>query len=119
MFEAQRDLFAEPGFGGCAFASASAESPTDVVEKAAAGYRSWVRRLFTDLAREAGVPDPEGLARQLHLTYDGASLSARMDHDPSAAVAARTVAEALVDAALGASSPSGTTDASDRAGYGL
>jgi AcrR family transcriptional regulator len=100
VFDAQGELFADPGFRGCAFVSASAESPSDMVEKAAAGYRGWVRDLFTDLAREAGVPDPEGLARQLHLLYDGASLSARMDHDQSAAIAARTAAAALLDAAL-------------------
>jgi hypothetical protein len=71
-----------------------------VVNAATAEYRGWVRGLFTGLAREAGAPDPEGLARQLHLLYDGASLSARMDHDPSAAVAARTAAATLLDAAL-------------------
>jgi hypothetical protein len=80
VFEAQGELFAKPGFSGCAFVSASAESPSDVVEKAA-DYRGWVRDLFSGLAREGGVPDPEGLARQLHLLYDGASLSACMDHD--------------------------------------
>ncbi|HTX28407.1 MAG TPA: TetR/AcrR family transcriptional regulator [Streptosporangiaceae bacterium] len=101
VFDAQGELFAEPGFRGCAFVSASAESPNNVVEQAAAGYRSWVRDLFTGLAREAGAPDPEGLARQLHLLYDGASLSARMDHDPSAGAAARTAAATLLDAALG------------------
>jgi AcrR family transcriptional regulator len=100
VFDAQGELFADPGFRGCAFVSASAESPSDMVEKAAAGYRGWVRDFFTGLAREAGVPDPEGLARQLHLLYDGASLSARMDHDQSAAIAARTAATALLDAAL-------------------
>lgn len=101
VFDAQRELFAEPGFRGCAFVSASAESPSAVVQQAAADYRGWVRELFTGLARDAGVPDPESLARQLHLLYDGASLSARMDHDPSAAVAARAAAAALLDAALG------------------
>ncbi len=102
VFEAQGELFAEPGFRGCAFASASAESPNDLVEQATADYRGWVRGLLTDLAAEAGAPDPGGLARQLHLIYDGASLSARMDHDPSAAVAARAAAAVLLDAALGA-----------------
>jgi AcrR family transcriptional regulator len=101
VFDAQGELFAEPGFRGCAFVSASAESPSDVVEKAAADFRGWLRDLFTGLAREAGAPDAVGLARQLHLLYDGAGLSARMDHDPSAAVAARAAAEALLDAALG------------------
>jgi AcrR family transcriptional regulator len=102
VFEAQAELFAEPGFRGCAFASASAESPSGVVEKATADYRGWVRGLFTDLAREIGVADAEGLARRLHMLYDGASLSARTDHDPSAATAARAAAETLLDAALDA-----------------
>jgi AcrR family transcriptional regulator len=104
VFEAQGELFAEPGFRGCAFASASAESPNGMVEQATADYRGWVRGLLTGLAAEAGVPDPAGLARQLHLIYDGASLSARMDHDPAAAVAARAAAAVLLDAALGAAS---------------
>jgi AcrR family transcriptional regulator len=103
VFDAEGELFAEPGFRGCAFASASAESPSDGVTQAADAYRSWLRGLFTDLAREAGVPNPGRLARQLHLLWDGASLSARMDHDPSAAAAACAAAAVLVDAALQAS----------------
>ena len=55
----------------------------------------------TNLARDCGVTDAESLGRQLHLLHDGASLSARMDRDPSAAVAAREAAETLLDAALG------------------
>jgi hypothetical protein len=38
------------------------------------------------------------------LLYDGAGISAWMDHDPSAAKAARAVAAALVDAAIPAAS---------------
>src|SRR3984885_4484556 len=85
VFEAQGELFASPGFRGCAFVSASAESPGELVEQAASDYRGWVRTLLVDLAREAGAPSPETLGRQLHLLYDGGSLSARMDHDPAAA----------------------------------
>jgi len=100
VFEAQGELFAAPGFRGCAFVSASAESPGELVELAAGEYRGWVRSLLTDLAREAGVAAPETLGRQLHMIYDGASLSARMDHDPAASVTARAAAETLLDAAL-------------------
>jgi AcrR family transcriptional regulator len=102
VFEAQGELFAEPGFRGCAFVSASAESPGEAVSRAADDYRGEVRGLLTGLAREAGAPDPEKLGRQLHMIYDGASLSARMDRDPAAAVAARAAAAALLDAALAA-----------------
>ena len=102
VFEAQGELFADTGFRGCAFVSASAESPGELVEQAADNYRGWVRSLLTDLAREAGVADPETLGRRLHMLYDGASLSARMDHDPAASIAARAAAETLLDAALAA-----------------
>jgi AcrR family transcriptional regulator len=104
VFDAQRALFSEGTYRGCAFVRASAESrPGDLVEQAAADYRGWVRSLFTRLAADAGARDSTGLGRQLQLLYDGSGLSARMDHDPSSAVAARTAAEVLLDAALAAS----------------
>src|SRR6201996_4533842 len=102
VFEGQGELFAQPDYRGCAFARASAEShPGDLVEQAAEAYRRWVRALLTELADRAGVPErparpgvpePEVLARQLHLLYDGSGQSARMDHDPAAAPAARAAA---------------------------
>ena len=101
VFEGQGELFAQPDYRGCAFARASAEShPGDLVEQAAEAYRRWVRALLTELAAQAGVPEPEVLARQLHLLYDGSGQSARMDHDPAAAGAARAAAASLLDAAL-------------------
>jgi AcrR family transcriptional regulator len=100
VFEAQGELFAESGFRGCAFASATSEAHGEQVDQAADSYRAWVRGLLADLAREAGAPDPELLGWQLHMIYDGASQSARMDHDPAASVASRAAAAALLDAAL-------------------
>jgi AcrR family transcriptional regulator len=101
VFDAQGQIFTEPGFNGCAHITASAEAlPGGPVESATDRYRKWVRAMFTDLAREAGVADDEGLARQLHLLYDGAGVSARMDRDPSAATTARAAAAALFDAAV-------------------
>jgi AcrR family transcriptional regulator len=100
VFDAQGQIFTDPDFNGCAHITASAEAqPGSAVECAADRYRQWVRTMFTDLAREAGVVDTEGLARQLHLLYDGAGVSARMDRDPSAATTARAAAAMLFDAA--------------------
>jgi AcrR family transcriptional regulator len=100
VFDAQGQRFTEPGFNGCAHMTASAEARHGgPIESANDRFRQWVRTLFTDLAREAGVADPEDLARQLHLLYDGAGVSARMDRDPSAATTARAAAAALFDAA--------------------
>jgi AcrR family transcriptional regulator len=101
VVESQGDMFARPDFHGCAFASASAEAPRGgLVEQATDSYRGQIRTLFAELAEQAGVPDPTALARQLHLVYDGATQSARMDRDPSVAVVSRATAEALLDAAL-------------------
>ncbi len=101
VFEAQAAGFAAPDFHGCAFISASAEaSPGGLVEKAADNYRAWLRALFTRLGEEAGAADPESLGRQLHLIYDGAAISARMDRDPTAAVTARAAASGLIAMAV-------------------
>jgi hypothetical protein len=99
-FEVQGLSFTEPGFRGCAFVSASADAPPGgIVEQTAADYRAWLHDLFFDLARQAHARDPKLLARQLVLLYDGAGISAWMDHDPGAETAALGVAAALVDAA--------------------
>jgi AcrR family transcriptional regulator len=101
VFEVQGLSFTEPGFRGCAFVSASADAPPGgVVEHAAADYRTWLHELFYDLARQAGAKDAKSLAQQLVLLYDGAGISAWMDRDPSAETAARSIAAALVDAAI-------------------
>jgi AcrR family transcriptional regulator len=106
IFTAQAEFFETPNFHGCAFASASAEArPGSAVEQASDDYRAWIRKLFTDLAAQAGAADPDALGRQLHLLYDGAMLSARMDRDPTAALTARASAAALLDAATKAPDP--------------
>jgi AcrR family transcriptional regulator len=101
VFEGQGELFAGADYRGCAFARASAEShPGDMVERAAEDYRRWVRSLLTELAAQAGATEPEVLARQLHLLYDGSGQSARMDHDPAVAAVARAAAAVLLDTTL-------------------
>jgi AcrR family transcriptional regulator len=103
VFEVLGDLTAEPGFRGCAFYNASAESrPGSVVEKISDQSRAWTRSLFLELAEAAGAVDPMLLARQLVLLYDGASMGARMDRDPGSAATARAAAATLLDAATSA-----------------
>jgi AcrR family transcriptional regulator len=101
VFDVQGLRFAQTGFRGCAFARASAESPEgSSADEVGEHHRAWLRSLFVDLAKDVGARNPEQLAQQLLLLYDGAAISAWMDHDPSAARAAHSVAVALVDAAL-------------------
>jgi AcrR family transcriptional regulator len=100
VFDAMGELFAEPNFRGCAFVRASAEARTGSSLKSVCDdSRAWIRTLFTELAKDAGAADPESLAQQLVLLYDGASVSAQMDCNPSAAAAARAAASMMLDAA--------------------
>jgi hypothetical protein len=92
---------------GCAVSTNVAEphagahaQPGGIVEQTTADYRTWLHDLFFDLAQQARAKDPKLLAQQLVLLYHGAGISAWMDHDPSAETAARTVAAALVAAAI-------------------
>jgi AcrR family transcriptional regulator len=101
VFEVQGLAFIEPGFRGCAFITASAETDRgDVVKVATKEYRLWVHSLFLDLAYAAGAPEAATLAKQLVVVYDGAGISSWMDSDPGVVKASRAVAKALVDAAL-------------------
>ena len=102
LFDAQAKMFERPGYKGCAFVAASTEAPEGgIVETATRTYRKWIRDTFIGLARDAGAGDPALLGRQLHLLYDGASLSVRIEHrHKETAHAARTAAELLLAAAL-------------------
>ncbi len=72
VFDAQAELFADPGFRGCAIVTATAEAPDgSLIDKAADDYRAEMLDLLADLARDAGAANPARLARQLQLVYDG------------------------------------------------
>lgn len=112
VFDVLGERFTEPDFRGCAFVNASAETrPGSLVEQVSDVSRAWLVGLFVDLARRAGVAEPDPLARQLALLYHGSSLSARMDRDLTAAATARAAAVTLMDAAAGVSGAAGVADA--------
>jgi AcrR family transcriptional regulator len=101
IFDALGALFAEPGFRGCAFINAAAEAPAGSggIELATADFRTWLHDLFANLVTEAGYRDAGKLTAQLVILYDGANISAQMDHNPAAASAARDAAAVLLNTA--------------------
>ena len=74
--------------------------PGGVIETDATEYRTWRRNLFTDLARQAGAADPDQLGQQLNVLYDGAELTAHMDHNPDIADITRNVVAVLLEAKI-------------------
>jgi AcrR family transcriptional regulator len=102
LFEVPIELAGDPEYRGCAFANATAEANAARAEATADAYREWLRETFATLASRAGAVDPGTFGRQLHMLWDGAAQSARMDRDGHGARAARAAAAALLDAALSA-----------------
>jgi len=104
VFDILSELAAQPDFRGCAFNRAGAESaPQSKVRSACEDAREWMLQLFLGIAREAGVRNPQDLARQLTVLYDGASVSAQFGGGATAVTAARASAGLLLDAAAKAS----------------
>jgi AcrR family transcriptional regulator len=98
VFDALAEAATLPGYRGCAFINANGEGEIgDSVRQFVDDVREWIRALFESLAREAGATHPASLADQLVLLYDGASVSASIDHNKNAAATARAVASALLD----------------------
>ncbi len=100
VYDQFADRAADPKFRGCAFVNASAEGPPgdSKVRRVCRGSREWLRGVFTELAAELGVADPEQLGRQLILLYEGAMMGASMERGPAPARDARRLAETLLDA---------------------
>jgi len=98
IFDEMQARASTPGFKGCAFVRASAETREGSCVKAVCEEsRAWLLDLLRSLAAECDAPHPESLARQLMLLYDGAAVAGQMDGDANAARVARAVAEQLVE----------------------
>jgi AcrR family transcriptional regulator len=100
IFDALAALIGRADFRGCAFIRAAAEAPAGSAgELAIRDFRTWLHDLFGALVTEAGYREPGQLTAQLVLLYDGANISAQLDRNPAAAMAARDAAAILLAAA--------------------
>lgn len=99
VFEWLARWFSEPGFRGCAFLNAYGElgaGPAGVLD-AVRRHKAELRALLAD----AAGPGREGLAEQLLLLVEGATVVAALEPGPGAAVRAREAAYVLVRAGGG------------------
>src|SRR4029077_775916 len=100
VFAELEGALAGSAWRGCRFIMATAEAkPGEAGEVVSEEYRAWLRSIFADLGREAGVGNPKDFGRQLALLYDGTAVAARMDRDRrGAAVAMRSAVVTVLDA---------------------
>jgi len=101
VFDVLGEVVHEANYRGCAFVNASAEGmrAENKSKRVCVDSRAWLRGLFTSLATELGVADPERLGDRLTMLYDGATVSASMDGRTNAVTEARALADELITAA--------------------
>ena len=105
IFDVFDTWFRAPDFEGCSFINVLIEHPSSghPVHRAAAAYLAGIRQFLEDLARQAGIPDSQGFAREWHILMKGSIVAAgEGDHD--AAMRAKKVAALLLQAATEAAS---------------
>lgn len=103
VFVTQGERMSQPDYCGCPFISATSESDADSgAWQASTAHREWFRGYLAGLLRDAGLDEAaaEAVARQLHMIYDGATVSFRLDGNPAAAEIARDLAAALLSTVL-------------------
>ncbi|ELS58713.1 TetR/AcrR family transcriptional regulator [Streptomyces viridochromogenes] len=99
VFERLEKASTEPAYQGCPYLAALVElkSPGHPASVVARGAKEWLKGFFRAQAAEGGARDPELLARQLMLVFDGASARAGARIETLDGLATATVT-ALLDA---------------------
>lgn len=101
LFDALATACRRPGYRGCAFINAAAETtPGSPVHDRTVAHKRNVLAWIRDLAQRAGAQDPDQLARALTILLDGGLASGALDGDPKSPLTARATAALLVRAAL-------------------
>jgi AcrR family transcriptional regulator len=98
IFDVFDEWFQRPDYEGCSFINVlleydDLESP---IRHAAADHLATIRGMLRGFAHEAGVGDPEAVARKWHLLMKGSIVAAR-DGDRLAARRARALGELLLE----------------------
>jgi AcrR family transcriptional regulator len=98
FFDLLGEWFGQDEFRGCAFQNAAAETPDAAhpVRQATQDYALEIRDFLRRTADEAGLPDPAGIAEQLHLLAQGAIATAVVTRSPKPARLARAAAERIL-----------------------
>lgn len=100
VFEVLHEAAMTPGYNGCPFANANAESAPDGIEaQSMRAHRGWLDDLMLSLAVDAGYVDARGVAARLRLLYDGAVAGSHLDGHVAAVELAKDMAQQLLQTA--------------------
>jgi AcrR family transcriptional regulator len=102
LFELAKSWFADPDFYGCIFVNAAVEysEPAHPINACAREFKTLLRGFAREQAEAGGAADPEALADQIALLFEGATTVAQVSARPDAATTAKTIAAQLIDQAF-------------------
>ena len=100
MFDALEEWFNDTAYRGCMFIKASSEyqEASHPIHKQSADHKRMLESHFTAIAKEANLPDPNAIARQLLLLKEGAIVTAHLGHTENPAQDAKRAAISLIKA---------------------
>ena len=102
LFELAKSWFADQDFYGCLFVNAAVEysEPSHPINACARRFKTLLRGFALEQAQAGGAPDPEALADQIALLFEGATTVAQVSARPDAATTAKAIAAQLIDQAF-------------------
>lgn len=101
VFEHAEEIAAAPEYRGCPYLAVQVElkDSEHPASRVAARVKAELQQYFEELARQGGAGDPQLVARQLILVFDGASARAGIGADTLDGRLASTMVATLLDAA--------------------
>ena len=102
LFELAKSWFDDPDFYGCIFVNAAVEysEAGHPINACAREFKTLLRGFALEQAQAGGAADPETLADQIALLFEGATTVAQVSARPDAATTAKSIAAQLIDQAF-------------------
>ena len=102
IFDVAQHWFQQNNFYGCLFVNTIGEySGKDTpIRQICKEYKKLLKDYIHSLCKQAGAKDPQGLAEELALLLEGATVTAQVSQNPKTARIAKRAAKALIDKAI-------------------
>ena len=102
VFDRLEDFTTAQGFPGCPFVNLSVEfpDPSHPIHQVSIRHKHKVEEHLEESLRGLGVREPESVARQLNLIYEGAKVMIQITGDSSYVQSSRQASELLLEKAL-------------------
>ena len=102
IFNVAQRWFQQNNFHGCLFINTIGEysGKATPIRQICKEYKKLVKGYIFSLCKQAGAKDPQGLAEELAMLLEGATVTAQVSQNPKTAQIAKRVAKALIDEAV-------------------